>query len=246
MPAGVFMSTGTARTAGDLALLGTGMSIAALGCCAMVMTYIGAWLLQQVYAIPFASVLLMARTTLDPEVGPWVDVELNLMMLLSFLVLMRISPLSGYHAAEHKVIAAIEHFGEPSMERARMMPRAHRRCGSNLLAGLLPLLILGEPLWRINPILGTAVIVLGWSLRFHTGYLIQAIFATKEPTDRQLRAGLEAGTRILRLWREHAGERIPPLVAFWRRGLAQMVAGMMLGMWTAGQLYQYLHIWLDF
>ncbi len=240
------MSTGNARTSGDLALIGTGMSIATLGALAMVMTFIVSWALQQIYGVPLAYVLLMFQTTVEPGTGPWVDMGLNLLLLLSFLVLMRISPLSGYHAAEHKVIGAIEHFGEPTLERARMMPRAHRRCGSNLLAGLLPLLLLGEPLWRINPLLSIAVVFFGWTFRFHLGFLIQAIFATKEPTNRQLEVGLAAGKKILERWRENAGERIPPLVVLWRRGLVQMFAGMLATFWVFSHLYQYLHLWLDF
>lgn len=248
MPGGVFMSTGNARSAGDGWLILTGLSIAALGSAGMILTYVVSWLLQQIYAIPLTPVLLLAPSPeLTAENWPWMQMAVNLITLLSFLVLMRLSPLSGYHAAEHKVIAAIEHFGgEPTAEQARMMPRAHRRCGSNLLAGVLPVLLFAEPLFRISPIAGTAIIILGWMFRFHTGYLIQAIFATKEPTERQLRAGLEAGRTVLKRWREAAGERVPPLVSFWRRGLIQMFIGMFIGITIANLVYSHLHIWLDF
>ncbi|MFW6438198.1 MAG: DUF1385 domain-containing protein [Armatimonadota bacterium] len=250
MPGGVFMSTGNARShegvLGDLTLIGTGMSIALLGALGMSLTYVVSWVLQQVYGIPFAHVLLMIQTTVDPGTGPWVDVGLNLLLLLSFLMLMRVSPLSGYHAAEHKVIAAIEHYGEPTKERARMMPRAHRRCGSNLLAGLLPLLLLGEPLYRISPLLAVVVVVLGWQFRFVVGYYIQAIFATKEPTERQLEAGLASGKAVLARWREHPGEKLPPLISFWRRGMLQMFAGMLAGLWFINLVFGHIHVWLDF
>ncbi len=246
MPGGVFMSTGTARTAGDLALVLTGLSIAALGSASMVLTYIVSWFIEQISALPLTEMLMMTGVVLDPHTGPFIEIGLNLLMLLSFLVLMRISPLSGYHAAEHKVIGAIERFGEPTLERARMMPRAHIRCGSNLLAGVLPLLLIAEPLWRVSPVVGAIVTILGWSLRYHTGYLIQTIFATKEPTEHQLRAGLEAGLTVLKRWREHLGRPVPPLVSIWRRGMAQIFAGMMVGVWLAGLLYRHLHLWLDF
>ncbi|MEA3400789.1 MAG: DUF1385 domain-containing protein [Armatimonadota bacterium] len=248
MPGGVFMSVGTDRTAGDTWLLLTGLSIAALGSGAMVLTYVVSWLLEQAWSLPLTPMLLMVPTSrLEAETAPWLQIVINLLMILSFLVLMRISPLSGYHAAEHKVISAIEHFGEPTMDGARQMPRAHRRCGSNLLAGLLPLLLFAQPLWSIDPVAGAAVIILGWGLRFHTGYLIQATFATKEPTDRQLRAGLEAGRKILRLWRERQGQPVAPLVSIWRRGLIQMFVGMMAGLSLANWIYShYLHLWLDF
>ncbi len=250
MPGGVFMSTGNVRSpegiTGELWLVGTGTTIALMGACGMVLTYIVSWVLQQVYGIPFVQVLLMVQTTIEPAAGPWVDVGLNLLILLSFLTLMRITPLSGYHAAEHKVIGAIEHFGEPTRERARMMPRAHRRCGTNLLAGLLPLLVLSEPLYRISPVLAVVAVVLGWQFRFVVGYFIQAIFATKEPTDRQLDAALRSGRSVLERWREKVGERVPPLISFWRRGMLQMFGGMLTGLWFAHQIYAHLHLWLDF
>lgn len=246
MPGGVFMSVGVARTAGDLALIATGLSIALLGALGLVLTYVVSWLLEQLTALPLTGILLMAAPPVDPEQAPWIELGLNLLTVFSFLLLMRISPLSGYHAAEHKVISAIEHFGQPTMENARLMPRAHIRCGSNLLAGILPVLLIAQPLYVISPIAAVAVVILGWSFRFHTGYFIQQVFATKEPTDRQLRAGLEAGRKILRLWHENAGRPVPPLISFWRRGLLQMFAGMILGMMLLQQLYQHLHVWLDF
>lgn len=250
MPGGVFMSTGIARSpdgiVGELWLVGTGTTIALMGASGMVLTFIISWLLQQVYGIQFVEVLLMVQTTIEPTAGPWVDVALNFLILLSFLTLMRITPLSGYHAAEHKVIGAIEHFGEPTRERARMMPRAHRRCGTNLLAGLLPLLVLSEPLYRISPILAVIVVVLGWQFRFVVGYFIQAIFATKEPTDRQLDAALRSGKSVLERWRESVGERVPPLIGFWRRGMLQLFGGMLIGLWSVHQIYAHLHLWLDF
>ena len=250
MPGGVFMSTGIARSpdgiVGELWLVGTGTTIALMGASGMVLTFIISWLLQQVYGIQFVEVLLMVQTTIEPTAGPWVDVALNFLILLSFLTLMRITPLSGYHAAEHKVIGAIEHFGEPTRERARMMPRAHRRCGTNLLAGLLPLLVLSEPLYRISPILAVIVVVLGWQFRFVVGYFIQAIFATKEPTDRQLDAALRSGKSVLERWRESVGERVPPLIGFWRRGMLQLFGGMLIGLWSVHRIYAHLHLWLDF
>lgn len=247
MPGGVFMSTGTTRSAGDLWLILTGLSIAVLGSGAMVLTYVVSWAIEQLYSVPLTPVMMMMQTPAVEDAGQaYLEMGVNVLMLLSFLVLMRLSPLSGYHAAEHKVIAAIEHFGEATMEKARMMPRAHRRCGSNLLAGVLPLLLLGGPLFRINVVLATVIIVLGWSTRFYTGYAIQAVFATKEPTDRQLRAGIEAGRTILQRWQKTEGKPVPPLVNFWRRGLVQMFGGMIIGTTLISQLYQHLHVWLDF
>lgn len=246
MPGGVHLSTGVFRTSTDWQLLLTGLSIAALGSLAMVLTYVVTWAISEVTGLPLVPYLLQIVRMSNERDDAFFQIGVNLLTLLSFLVLMRLSPLSGYHAAEHKVIGAIEHFGELSEERARIMPRAHRRCGSNLLAGVLPALLVGVPLLSVSPVAGALVIILGWGLRMPIGYFIQQVFATKEPSDRQLRAGLAAGYKILQLWRQNPYRRVPPLVNLWQRGLVQTFVGLVLGLQIAGYIYQHLHLWLDF
>lgn len=246
MPGGVHMSTGTLRTSADWQLVMTGLSMAALGSAALVLTYVVTWGIGQVTGWPLVPYLLQIVRIGNPQEGVIFEIGVNLLTMLCFLTLMRISPLSGYHAAEHKVIAAIEHFGAATEESARMMPRAHRRCGSNLLAGILPMMLIGVPLLSINTLLGVGVLIIGWGTRFITGYHIQMIFATKEPSDRQLKAGLAAGEKIMRLWRENPYKRVSPIRNLWNRGFAQMFAGMIVGMNIAEAIYGHLHLWLDF
>ncbi len=246
MPGGVHMSTGVVSTSSNLALFGTGLTIALMGAAAMVMTYVVTWAAEQLWSVPLVPTLLQLTRLPDTSEGAAIEVGLNLLMILCFLTVMRLSPLSGYHAAEHKVIGAIERFGEPTLERARMMPRAHRRCGSNLLAGVLPALLVGVPLFRYYPVPAAAVIILGWMFRFQSGYLIQQIFATKAPTEKQLQAGLRAGQKVMAAWREDPFKRVPPLVNLWRRGFLQMFAGVLAGMWLMGLVYAHLHLFLDF
>lgn len=246
MPGGVHLSTGVYRTAGSLALVATGLSIAAMGVVAMVMTYVFTWAADQVVPLPLIPALLQMVPAGSGLQAAAVQVGLNLLTFLCFLTVMRLSPLSGYHAAEHKVIGAIEHFGEPTLDRARAMPRAHRRCGSNLLAGVLPVLLIAIPLFHYQPVVAGLVTVLGWLFRFQTGYLIQMIFATKEPTDHQLRGGLHAARKLLHQWRQDPYRRVAPLVSIWQRGFPQTFLGLMLGLFAAGEIYKHLHVWLDF
>ncbi|HUS79849.1 MAG TPA: DUF1385 domain-containing protein [Armatimonadota bacterium] len=246
MPGGVHMSTGTVRTSTDWQLALTGLSIAALGALAMVLTYVVTWLVGQQTGLPLVPYLLQIAAMSDQQSDVAFQIGLNALTLLSFLVLMRLSPLSGYHAAEHKVIGAIEHFGELTEEGAWAMPRAHRRCGSNLLAGVLPALLVGVPLMSVSVLAGTAVIVLGWGMRFHTGYFIQQVFATREPSARQMRGGLEAGRKLLAEWSNNPYRRVAPLVNLWRRGFVQMFVGLVVGLQAAGMIYAHLHLWLDF
>ncbi|MCD6362082.1 MAG: DUF1385 domain-containing protein [Armatimonadetes bacterium] len=246
MPGGVHLSTGTVRTSTDWQLLLTGLSIAILGGLALVVTYVVTWAIGEATGLPLVPYLLQIVRMSNERDDVVFQIAVNLLTLLSFLTLMRLSPLSGYHAAEHKVIGAIEHFGELSEERAWAMPRAHRRCGSNLLAGVLPALLVGAPLLTVNPMLAMAVSIAGWMLRYPLGYFIQQVFATKEPTPRQMRAGLAAGRRILALWSENPYRRVPPLVNLWRRGMVQTFVGLLIGLQITGFVYQHLHIWLDF
>jgi uncharacterized protein YqhQ len=246
MPGGVFLSTGVYRTAGNLALAATGLAIAVMGALAMVMTYFVTWAADQFVALPLVPALLQIGPAGTGLEATGVQVGLNLLTLLCFLTVMRLSPLSGYHAAEHKVIGAIEAFGEPTLDRARAMPRAHRRCGSNLLAGVLPVLLIAIPLFHYQPVVAGLVTIFGWLFRFQTGYLIQMIFATREPSDRQLRAGLHAARKLLHQWRLDPYRRVAPLVSIWQRGFPQMFVGLMLGLYAAERVFEHLHLWLDF
>ncbi len=246
MPGGVHMSTGVLRTSSDWQLALTGLAMAALGSGAMVLTYAVTWLIAQLTGLPLVPYLLQLAHTTDQASDIIFQIGINLLTFLCFLTLMRLSPLAGYHAAEHKVIGAIEHYGELTEELAWTMPRAHRRCGSNLLAGVLPMLLVGVPLASVNLMLGLGVIVVGWSLRMQTGYFIQMIFSTREPTAREMAAGLRSGHKILNEWRADPYKRVPPLVNMWRRGFVQMFAGLFIAMEVFGRIYEHLHIWLDF
>ena len=246
MPGGVHMSTGTLRTSADWQLVVTGLSMAGLGALAMVMTYIVTWGIAQVTGWPLVPYLLQIVRIGNVQHSVIFEIGVNLLTILCFLTLMKISSLSGYHAAEHKVIGAIERFGVATEEAARVMPRAHPRCGSNLLAGVLPMMLIGVPLLSVNTILGVAVMIIGWGTRFVTGYYLQMIFATKKPSDRQLKAGVAAGQKILRLWRENPYRRVSLLRNIWNRGFAQMFFGMIVGLHIAEMIYGHLHLWLDF
>ncbi|MER3495923.1 MAG: hypothetical protein C4320_03425, partial [Armatimonadota bacterium] len=52
-----------------------------------------------------------------------------------FVILFRLLPLAGTHAAEHMAVNALER-GEPlDPEVVARMPRTHIRCGTNLAVG---------------------------------------------------------------------------------------------------------------
>lgn len=137
--------------------------------------------------------------------------------LLPAMVALRGSELAAYHGVEHKAIGAYER-GEPDPARA---PKEHERCGSNLVAPMVVSSILGHglvrrlverpgPLSQLGVALGSAaaaVEMFAWSERhpasplaraFHVpGTEIQRLFATREPTERQLEVGQAALAEIL-------------------------------------------------
>src|SRR6185437_6772147 len=70
------------------------------------------------------------------------ELAFNLLRLLLILVFIRFSALAGYHAAEHQAVHTIEAREPLTIDRLRSKPRAHPRCGTNLmvvvaLAGML-------------------------------------------------------------------------------------------------------------
>ncbi len=245
MVGGVHLSTGTVGTGSALHLFATGFTLIALGAIATVITYVITWIIGQFVGAPLEGLLLQVATPHDIPNYPLWEIVLNLLTFSTFLVVVRLSPLSGYHAAEHKVVHAIEQYGYPTWEAAQRMSRAHRRCGTTLLAGILPALLIAGPLATISWPLAVLVVLVGWTARYPVGHVIQQLFTTKEPTARQLRAGLEAGQLLLERWWRNPTQRIPPLQSLWRRGFVQMFSGVVTGMYFFGSIYQHLHTWLD-
>jgi hypothetical protein len=246
MPSGVFLSAGTAGTASAPELAATGMAILVVGTVAMVPVYCIAWLLEQWLQVPLAPLLLQVGGPSDPTVAALARIGLNILGFLSFLVVLRFTPLAGHHAAEHMTVHAIERFGTTDWEvHVAEMPRAHPRCGSNLLAGILPVMLIAVPLLSTAPLLSLAVAVLGWSQRQRIGFMIQNVFTTRPPSPAELARGVSAGRRVLAAWAAAPPARLTVAQRLWLRGMPQLVAGVVVGMWLLGAVADHLHFWLD-
>jgi uncharacterized protein YqhQ len=172
-------------------------------------------------------------------------VLINLLLFACFLLVLRISPLSGYHGAEHMTVTAIERYGRVETTLVQQMPRAHSRCGTTLLAGLLPAFLIAAPLWTVHPELSALVVVAGWVVRYQVGYVLQQFLTTKRPTQRQLEAAVRAGRKILATQKDMPQVLQSPASRLWQRGFPQMAAGVLAGMWLLEAVYQHLHVWLD-
>lgn len=246
MPHGVFLSTGTASTASALSLVVTGLFIVTLGAFSLVPTYMVAWTIEQLIHVPLAAVVLQIGGPADPVTAALAHMGVNVLSFLMFLVVLRASPLAGYHAAEHMTVHAIEHFGVQGwQEHVEAMPRAHLRCGSNLLSGILPALLLGAPLLAVAPPVALLVALGGWYTRRRLGFFLQNYFTTKPPSRRQREAGIAAGESVLRQWLADPAPTMSRARAMWLRGMPQMVMGVAAAVWILEPLVQRLHLWLD-
>lgn len=118
--------------------------------------------------------------------------------LFLFLVLIRLSPLSGMHAAEHMVVHAIERGERLVPELVSKMPRVHPRCGTNLAVaiglflGIANLGLFSDP--EINLIVTLVVTLILWR---PLGNLLQLFLTTKPPSSKQIEGGILAGKELI-------------------------------------------------
>ncbi|HBN07877.1 MAG TPA: hypothetical protein DD435_04230 [Cyanobacteria bacterium UBA8530] len=205
---GVRLTTGSlCGGAGDLSLLLTGVAFGLLN-----------------WGIIASLDFLQARIPFSP-LGRLSDFS-ELFAFLLFLFFLRLSPLSGYHAAEHQTVHAIERGEALTPEILALQPREHPRCGTNLVAAFLGISLL-LPV-ADNPLIllvGGVFIFLYWR---KAGMLIQHYFTTKPPTETQSLAAIKAGEELLALYRGRPSFRASWPVRIWGMGIAQVLAGLFL------------------
>lgn len=245
MPTGVHLSDGRVRTSSDFELVLTGAAIMAMGAVSAVVTYLIVWVIDGFTPAPTTALLLGVLSDVDMARYAGWQVLINLLMFFCFLLVLRASPMAGYHAAEHMTVAAIEQTGRLDPDIVRQMPRAHPRCGTTLLAGILPAVLIAAPLWSTLPEVSTIIVVGGWLARHQLGYILQQLLTTKRPTPAQLQAGIRAGQRLLEAARSTPGRPQSPAGRLWQRGFVQMAIGVLATMWAIRAVYAHLHIWLD-
>ncbi|MGQ9487465.1 MAG: DUF1385 domain-containing protein [Armatimonadota bacterium] len=232
-PLGVYLTGGGVRAgAGSLGLFLTGVLLMVLNMLAMVLVYSGMQWLQQKTGIPLYAMLLSpVASWLDWQ--DWVGMILRGLPIVLFLLFVRLSPIAGIHAAEHMTVHAIER-GEPlELEYVRRMPRVHPRCGTNLAAGaiiFLTLANLNTGIYRdITLLVAFVTALLAWR---PLGNVLQALFTTRPPTDRQLRNGIEAGKQLLQRYQMQGYRHLTFHERIWNMGILQIAAGMLAVWWV--------------
>lgn len=219
-PLGVYLTTGSLRAgAKEIGLFLTGVFFAIFVLASIYITDGIAYLVQLYTPLPLYAIKNSPPIgTLNPF-DVWYYL-VGAFQLGLFLLFLRVSPLSSFHGAEHKVVNTIE-AGEPlELEIVRRMPKEHPRCGTNLAVFLLLIFLI----YQISKSLILALIIPLLSWRY-LGMLVQKYITTKEPPDKYLLNAIEAGKELLRKFRE------APLTApniyqrIYNMGLLHIVAG---------------------
>lgn len=211
-PFGVYLTTGAVSAgAGPFALMATGFVMFMLFLFGILVT---SWVLG-----------FMSPGTMADRVADGLPVVL-------FLLGLRALPLAGIHAAEHKVVHAIERYEPLTLQAVKRMPRVHQRCGTNLAAaGSLFIGVASSSLFvDLEPrlLLAGVVTLLFWR---PLGTALQLFVTTRPPTDRQVAAAIKVGEGLLRRHRELRNRPPTAVERVWNSGVAHIIMGSLVAYW---------------
>ncbi len=227
-PLGVHLTDGSRSGGpGDLALVLTGVMLSGLFLLSYLLLLAALFLLDKALGTQLAEVFVAYDTNTFPNQGAWL-MGLELAMAALFLVLMRFTPLAGFHGAEHKTVTALEHGMPLTVEAIRPFTPVHRRCGTNLVAlfALVSVFVLGLSSlieWHpLAPLLYAVVALLSWR---RLGSMVQKYLTTKEPTDEQLLSAIKAAEELTDRYQREGNKKAKFFAQIWNRGLPQVVVG---------------------
>jgi predicted transcriptional regulator len=245
-PLGVYLTNGVVRAGvGDAALVSAGFFMGLL-------QFIAAWsadlltrplvrLAQDGHAHQvFAALgsLLPASTAVF-----WLPPVLTIFF---FCLLFRFSWVTGYHAAEHQVVHAIEQGDDLTAEAVRAKPRVHPRCGTNLMAAFILFMVMHGSLPPELSWLAFPTALIAWRA---FGAVLQQYITTRPANDWQLASGLHAGEQLLERYQARVTEQPSRWRRIWNIGLLQVLSGFLL-LWTVLWLLQSIGFlktaWLDY
>jgi hypothetical protein len=159
---------------------------------------------------------------------------------LLFLTALRVIPMAGIHAAEHQTVHAMERGLPLELEYVSKMPRAHPRCGTNLLAlvGLVTIGFAHLPSFSPDWVLLVLVLTFFWWRSF--GTLIQVIFTTRPASQKQLESGIKAGRELMEKYQAQPFAAPSSPFKLLNNGLIFSALGMMCGMFGFMTLLEYV------
>jgi CBS domain-containing protein len=230
-PLGVYLTDGVeSGGVGNLGLFLAGATLTTLYAVAMVILN-GLDIFSLAHHIDINGMIERPLTHLIPGYAVTIVTSIQTVLpLLTMLLLLRLIPVAGYHAAEHQVVHCIER-GEPLIPKiVARMPRPHPRCGTNLVSAVL---LFGACLSVFTVMLqsASAAIVPAGLLTLITwrqvGTFLQQYFTTKPASDKQIASGIKAGEDLLSKYRQDVNRRAKWPLRVWRMGFIQMIAGTM-------------------
>jgi CBS domain-containing protein len=161
-----------------------------------------------------------------------------------FLLTLRLTPMAGIHAAEHQTVWAMERGLDLTPENVAQMPRAHPRCGTNLMAlvGLVTIMLQHAPSYSSTTILLILVFTFfGWR---QFGTFLQMYLTTRPPSKKQLESGIKAGREIMEKYQGQPRAMPPLALRLLNSGMALSILGMMAGMTAFEWLYDFAANWI--
>ena len=225
-PLGVWLTDGVLTGgAPALGLFLSGLSIAAFYAVAQIAVYFVARALNP----DWGALALSGRLGFAYEGGNLLNTAFFFLHSLVFLLMFRLTPIAGVHAAEHQTVHALERGLPLTVENVRKMPRAHPRCGTNLMA-IAGLVVVGvthlpalSPDWVLGVLLFT---FLAWR---SFGDVLQVFFTTRPASDKQLESGIKAANELMRAYQAQpfAISRSPLKIL--NRGMMWAAVGSIVG-----------------
>ncbi len=160
------------------------------------------WNLVATGAFLFCVFLLgdLVTTWLEPLAPSthWVQAVFGCAPLVTLIIAFRIFPISGFHAAEHQVVHAIEQDEPLTIEAVRRMPRVHPRCGTNLAVASTIFFGIWQSRWsQLEDVRFFVAVIVTLLLWRPVGSAVQQYITTKPATDEQIQSGIAAAEELL-------------------------------------------------
>lgn len=229
-PFGVYLTDGNSQAGvGNWALVSTGLMLGFL----MTLTVTIAWGMV-LFARKFVTFPVGIERILTGDTVPntpffaTAALVISTVLTLMFLWLMHNTPLAGYHAAEHQTVHAIERHEQLKPDIVSRMPRAHPRCGTNIMAAMMLFYFFRQLFGYFDFLTGYAEILaaLGTLYTFRPiGTFIQEKFTTKPANYRELASGIAAGNDLLHKYLNAPPSRPTVFRRIWCSGMIQVAMG---------------------
>jgi CBS domain-containing protein len=226
-PLGVWLTDG--RLTGGAPPLGLFLSGLVLATCYFAAHLIVLFALAAMNS-SWAAQFYSGRVGLDSGGGGTFDLLVTGAQGVLFLLALRLTPMAGIHAAEHQTVWAIER-GLPLIpEVVEQMPRAHPRCGTNIMAlvGLVMIWLQHLPSFDSTAILFSLIFTFFFWRQFGTA--LQEHFTTRPATRGQLESGIKAGREIMEKYQSQPHLPAPFIFRLLNSGMVYSFGGMILGM----------------